>query len=271
MTSFRFGAVSGAHGGARAWGEAARRLETLGFSALLVPDTLFTPSPFLALTAAAAATSTLHLGTWVLNSPLRTPAETVRETRTIVELSDGRFELGLGAGRPQGEQDAAALGRRWGTPGERVDRVEATVDAVRAAFGDDVPITLAAGGARMLRIAGRSAHAVALPLSPTATIADVAAVADRVRASTPEHRRPIELSLQISGVGDDIPEWTRRSTGATPKALRDNGAVGLLSGETSRDADALLGLRETTGVSFITVSDEFSERLAPLVAELSGR
>ena len=94
---------------------------------------------------------------------------------------------------------------------------------------------------------------------------------DRVRASTPEHRRPIELSLQISGVGDDIPEWTRRSTGATPKALRDTGAVGLLSGETSRDADALLGLRETTGVSFITVSDEFSERLAPLVAELSGR
>ncbi|GAB3800719.1 LLM class flavin-dependent oxidoreductase [Humibacter antri] len=271
MTLFRFGAVTGMHGDARAWGETARRLETLGFSALLVPDTLFTPSPFLALTAAAAATSTLRLGTWVLNAPLRVPAETVRESRTIVELSDGRFELGLGAGRPQGEQDAVALGRRWGTPGERVDRVEATVDAVRAAFGDELPITLAAGGARMLRIAGRSAHTVALPLAPTATVSDVAAAVDRLRASTPEHRRPPVLSLQVSGVGEEVPEWMRRSTGVTPEALRDAGAVGLLSGDTSRDADALLALREATGVSFITVSDEFSERLAPLVAALSGR
>jgi hypothetical protein len=79
-----------------------------------------------------------------------------------------------------------------------------------------------------------------------AEIADVAAAADRVRASTPEHRS---------------------RTGRVPR----HRAVGMLSGETSRGADALLGLRGTTGVSLITVSDVFSERLAPLVAELSGR
>ena len=271
MTSFRFGVVSGSHGDARAWGETARRMEASGYSALLVPDTLYTPSPFLALTAAAAATTELHLGTWVLAAPLRSPSGVVRETRTIVELSAGRFELGIGAGRPQGEQDAVALGRHWGTPRERVDLVQATLEAARAELGDALPITLAGSGDRMLRLAGRLADTVALPLPPTATMSDVAAQAERVRASTAEGRAPLGLALQISGVGDDVPEWLRRSSGVTPEGLRDAGAVAVLSGNATRDADALLGLREATGVSFITVSEEFAERLAPLVAALSGR
>lgn len=271
MTSFRFGVVSGAHGDARAWGETARRLETRGYSALLIPDTLFTPSPFLALTAAAAATTTLHMGTWVLSAPLRTPAQTVRETRTIAELSNGRFELGIGAGRPQGDGDAATLGVAWGSPRERVDRVQATLEAVKVAFGDEVPITLAASGNRMLRLAREHARTVALPLNPTALMSDVEAAVERLRAASVSDRPLPELALQISGVGDDVPEWLRHNAGATPEALRDAGAVGLLSGDASRDADALVALREKTGVSFITISDEFSERLAPLVAALSGR
>ena len=52
MSTFRFGVVSGAHGDARTWSERARRLEGSGYSALLVPDTLFTPSPFLVLAVA---------------------------------------------------------------------------------------------------------------------------------------------------------------------------------------------------------------------------
>ena len=206
MTSFRFGVVSGSHGDGRAWGETARRMEASGYSALLVPDTLYTPSPFLALTAAAAATTELHLGTWVLAAPLRSPSEVVRETRTIVELSAGRFELGIGAGRPQGEQDAVALGRHWGTPRERVDLVQATLEAARAELGNALPITVAGSGDRMLRLAGRLADTVALPLPPTATMSDVAAQAERVRASTAEGRAPLGLALQISGKGKVMAE-----------------------------------------------------------------
>ncbi|MDL9980187.1 LLM class flavin-dependent oxidoreductase [Microbacterium sp. ASV49] len=271
MTSFRFGAVTAVRGDARAWGEASRRLEASGFAAVLVPDTLWTPSPFLALTAAAAATTTLRLGTWVLAAPLRTPAAAVRDIRTLVELSGGRFELGLGAGRPGAEQDAENLGVPWGTPRERVDRVEATIAAVRGALGDDLPITLAASGDRMLRLAGRHAQGVALPLPPTATVAEIAAIADRVRAATPAARPPLELSLSVAGVGDDVPEWMRRNAGVTPESLREAGAVALLSGDVARDTDALLALREATGVSFLTMSAEFADRLAPLVEALSGR
>src|SRR4051812_37483467 len=109
MTSrrpFRFGVVAGMGGPAAAWADRARGFEEEGYSTLLVPDTLWTPSPFLALAAAAAGTSTLRLGTWVIASPFRRPAEVVRETKTLQELSGGRFELGIGAGRPGGERDA---------------------------------------------------------------------------------------------------------------------------------------------------------------------
>lgn len=271
MTPFRFGVVSGAHGDARAWSDKARQLEGDGFSALLVPDTVYTPSPLLALASVAAATDDLRLGTWVLAAPLRSPAATVRDTRTLVELSGGRFELGLGAGRPQGERDAAALGVPWGSGRERVDQVEATIAAVREGLGDELPITLAAAGDRMMRIAGRHACTVALPLGPQADAAAVAEVADRVRASTPPDREPLELSLQLVGIGDDLPAWLRQSMGLTPEGLREAGAVAQLSGDVARDTEALTALREATGVSFFTVPDELSDRLVPLVAALSGR
>jgi len=271
MTSFRFGVVTDAHGDARAWSETARRVEGDGYAAILVPDTLYTPSPFLALSVSATATSTLHMGTWVLAAPLRSPAATVRETRTLVELSGGRFELGLGAGRPQGERDAAALGVSWGSGRERVDQVEATIAAVRAALGDELRVTLAAGGDRMMHLAGRHAQTVALPLPPHADLAAVTEVAERVRAATAPGRPPLELSLQIAGVGDAVPEWLRRSAGLTPESLRDAGAVAALSGDLARDAEALHALREATGVSYFTVPDELTPALAPLVAELAGR
>ncbi|MGO7763442.1 hypothetical protein ACC711_39330, partial [Rhizobium ruizarguesonis] len=84
-------------------------------------------------------------------------------------------------------------------------------------------------------------------------------------------RPPLELSLQITGVGDAVPEWLRRSAGLTPESLREAGAVAALSGDVSRDADALRALRDATGVSFFTVPDELSAEVSPLVAELSGR
>jgi len=271
MTSFRFGVVTGAHGDARSWSETARGLEDAGYSVLLVPDTLFTPSPFLVLAAAAAATERLRLGTWVLAAPLRSPAATVREIRTLLELSGGRFELGLGAGRPQGERDALTLGVPWGSGRERVDQVEAAIEAVRGELGDEPPLTLAAAGPRMMRLAGRHAATVALPLPPHADLAAVTEVAARVRAATPEWRAPLELSLQITGIGDAVPAWLRRSAGLTPESLRDAGAVAYLSGDADRDADALRTLRDATGVSFLTVPQELAAHVAPLVAALSGR
>ena len=264
---FRFGAVAGIRGSASAWADEARRLENEGYSTLLVPDTLWTPSPFLVLAAAAAATDTLRLGTWVLASPLRRPAEVVRETKTLQELSGGRFELGIGAGRPGGERDAEALGVPWGSPGSRVTQLEAALTAVRDGVEPAPGILIAGSGDRMLGIAGRLADTVALPTPPAADLATIVALTDRVRSIAGD----VELALQLTGVGDDIPDWLRHRQGLTPGGLRDAGSATMLSGDVDRDVVALEELRAATGVSYLTVPGELAPRFAPLVARAAGR
>lgn len=268
MTStrrFRFGAVLGGRGAATAWGETARGLEDAGYATVLVPDTVATAAPFQVLAVVAATTSSLHVGTWVLSAPLRGPQKVVREARTLWELSDGRLELGVGAGRPGGEHDAAALGVPWGTAGERVRRVEQTLSAV--ALDPAPPIVVAASGDRMLRLAGRYADTLALPLPPTADAAQIAALAEHVRAGA---GKDLELALQMVGVGEDVPEQVRRWTGLTAAQLRESGAAALLTGDVEADADHLRGLRERTGVSYLTVPGDLTSRMAPLVARLAG-
>ncbi|WP_419817374.1 LLM class flavin-dependent oxidoreductase [Glaciibacter flavus] len=265
---FRFGAILSHRGDARAWADSAIELEALGYSTLLVPDTLWTPSPFLVLTAAAASTSTLRLGTWVLSAPLRRPAEVVRETTTIQELSGGRFELGIGAGRPGGDVDAATLGAEWGSPRHRVDRVHEVVTAAHAQIKPAPDIVIAGQGERMLRIAGAAASTLALPVSPDTDLDQLAALTDRVMTIAGDG---LELSLSVTGIGDDIPDWLRQQLGLTHEGLRRSGAVALLSGDVERDADTLTRIRDRTGISYLTVSAAFAIRLAPLVARLAGR
>ncbi|GAA1942647.1 TIGR03621 family F420-dependent LLM class oxidoreductase [Microbacterium deminutum] len=258
--------MAGVRGPASAWTDGARRLEDDGYSTLLVPDTLWTPSPFLVLAAVAAATTNLRLGTWVIASALRRPAEVVREVKTLQELSAGRVELGIGAGRPGGERDAEALGVEWGSAGARVTQVEATVTAVRGGI-DPVPrIVIAGSGDRMLGIAARMADTLALPTPPTADLATLAALAERARV----HAGDIELAVQLTGVGDDIPAWLRHQQGLTPDGLREAGSATMLSGDVDRDADALAELREATGISYLTVPGELTPRVGPLVARVSG-
>src|SRR5215469_12786838 len=97
---FRFGVVSGGFTAPDAWGAQARRIEELGYASLLMPDR---PSMggfalFSALAVAAAATTLLHVGSYVFCNDYRHPAMLVKEVATLDLLSRGRFELGLGAG-----------------------------------------------------------------------------------------------------------------------------------------------------------------------------
>ena len=264
---FRFGSVTSLRGTASEWADEARRLEGAGYATILVPDTLWTPSPFLALTAAAAGTTTLRLGTWVIASALRRPAEVVREAKTLQDLSGGRLELGIGAGRPGGERDAEVLGVEWGSAGTRVTQVEATLTAVRSGIEPVPGIVIAGSGDRMLGIAGRLADTLALPTSPMADLATIAAAADRARARAGD----LELAIQVTGVGDVISEWLRRQQGLTPEGLRQQGAEMLLSGDTERDIELLERLREETGISYFTVPGELATELESLVARMSGR
>ncbi len=130
--------------------EAARRAEDLGFDVVHVPDHLGGPAPFPVMTAIALAAPALRVGTFVVNSAFYRPALLARDVGALHELSEGRFELGLGTGYVKEEFDAAGL--RFPSAGERVDHLRDTCEYM-AEHLPDVPIMIAGNGDRALRIA----------------------------------------------------------------------------------------------------------------------
>lgn len=267
---FRFGAVVGSVHDGEQWAETARRIEAAGYSTLLLPDTLQTPSPVPALAAAAAVTSTLRVGTWVMAAPFRTPAAVVRDVSTLQLLSGGRFELGLGAGLPHLEKEAIALGGQWGSPGERIDQVLETAARVRAEV-DPVPrIVMAGSGPRMLRSAAEVADVLALGLSPAVVPSDVARLTSTVLRQAANRVDRLELSLQISAVGSWVPEWISQRMGISAEDLFAAGAAGYLPTDPDAAVDALLALREEAGISYVTVPGQVADALAPVVGRLTG-
>lgn len=262
---FRFGTVAGRAPSAAAWTGLARRAEELGYATLLVPDTLNTFSPFAATAAAAAVTTTLHVGTYVASSPYRTPAMVAWEATTLHELSGGRFELGLGAGRPGAEQETAALGADFGTPAQRIDRVAQTVDAVK-----DMPVLIAAAGTRLLRLAAEKADIVALGLPATATEDDLAAKLDELYELAGDRFDQLEINTNLAAVGDELPAWLSRQLGADPREIVAKGGYGILTGTVDEMADTLRARRDRLGISYVSVSAQFIEQFAPVVERLAG-
>ncbi|MGW4794329.1 LLM class flavin-dependent oxidoreductase [Nonomuraea sp. NPDC004297] len=254
---FRFGTVAGQAPDAGAWTGLARRAEGLGYSTLLVPDTLGTFSPFTAAGVAAAATTTLRVGTYVLSAPNRTPRAVAWEAATLHRLTGGRFELGLGAGRPDAESDAAALGVRFGTPGERIERLSQTIEAV-----EDVRILVAASGTRLLRLAAHRADTVALGVPPHHTEEQLAAKIDELYELAGDRFHRLELAMNLACAGAEPPEWALTRFGRS--------GTGILTGTVTEMADTLRRRRDRLGISYVSVNAQFVDAFAPVVERLAG-
>src|SRR5712691_2383610 len=141
MRPFRFGVnVRGARSRAE-WVEKARNIEDLGYGVLTVPDhltDLFAPMP--AVLSAAEATKHLRVGTNVLNNDFRHPVLVAREAATVDLLTEGRLELGLGAGSLRSEYDQAGLG--FDSGGVRVERLAEAVAIIKGLLnGEEVTFT----------------------------------------------------------------------------------------------------------------------------------
>src|SRR5581483_8530152 len=131
--AFRFGVVTGGHASRSAWIALAQRVEELGYSSLFVPDVLGTPlSTLTALAVAATATTKLRVGSFVFVNDYRHPALLAREIATLDQLSDGRVELGLGAGNWQ--RDFQQLGIPFDQAGVRVSRFAEGLTIIKEFF-----------------------------------------------------------------------------------------------------------------------------------------
>ena len=132
---FRFLAAFQAVVDAPALIETARRAEATGYTAVVIPDHLIEQlSPVVAMTAIAAATTTLRVGTFVLNNDLRHPAVLAQDLASIDVLSGGRLDIGIGAGWNQPEYEA--IGLPFEPVGRRVARLAEAVAVLKGCFAD---------------------------------------------------------------------------------------------------------------------------------------
>src|SRR5258705_5473427 len=140
LKTFRFGVNVGPSRSRAEWAEKARKLEDLGYATLTVPDHLtefFAPMP--ALISVAEATKNLRVGTNVLNNDFRHPVLVAREAATVDLLTEGRLQLGLGAGYMQSEYQQAGLGFDGG--GIPVERLAEAVTLIKCLLkGEQVPL-----------------------------------------------------------------------------------------------------------------------------------
>ena len=117
---FRFGVVAPVTTDPPTWLARVRRIADSGYSTLLMPDfPLLQPAPGPTLATVAALTD-LRVGTWVYASPLRPAWLTAWEAHSLSQLTDGRFELGIGTGRPGIDDELRAKGMSAVAPDERL-------------------------------------------------------------------------------------------------------------------------------------------------------
>jgi probable F420-dependent oxidoreductase len=142
-------------------------------------------APIPLLTAAAMATETLRVGTFVFNNNLRHPAVLAQDLATLDRLSGGRLELGIGAGWNKPEHEA--IGIPFEPVGTRIAKLAEALAVLKGCFGDEKfsfagehytitdydappkpvqrphpPIFIGGGGKRLLTLAGHEAQIVGL-------------------------------------------------------------------------------------------------------------
>ena len=306
---FRFGVhVSDAPDGA-AWRGLARRIETLGFSTLFMPDHFIDTrfAPMVALAMAAEATTTLRVGALVLDNDYKHPAIVAKETATIDLISDGRTELGIGAGWMRVDYDA--LGLPYDSAGVRIARLEEALAVIKGCWADGAfsyagehytitdydatpkpiqkpgpPILIGGGGRKVLTLAGREADIVGInpnlkagELSGDQAADTVAAQTERkigwIRDGAGDRFDDIELQIRyfFAAITDDRDALAAAAApGFGVSAEEALGSGVALLGTIDEMCDTLVERRERWGVSYIVIGDDIFEAFAPVVARLAG-
>jgi probable F420-dependent oxidoreductase len=297
VRAFRFGVSVWSAASRAEWAVKARKLEDLGYSTLLVPDHLrdIFP-PLVSLVSAAEATTRLRVRTFVLNNDFRHPVLLAREATAVDLLSDGRLELGLGAGHMRSEYEEAGIA-------EAVTVIKALLEGRTARLNGRhyhvdrhrahplprqkprPPILIGGNGRRLLALAAREADIVSftgLSHPRGGSQVDVsgfrpAAVDERVgwvRSAAGDRSHRLELNALVQRVvaTDRREEAAAEIAAERPKLSVDDvlETPYLLLGTVEQMVDALRARRDRWGLSYYVVFEPMADALAPVVAQLAG-
>lgn len=294
---------------AGSWSDLARTLEHEGFRALVVADHPGTgPAPFPSLAAAAAATTRLRLGTYVVNAGVRDPVTLAADVATVDLLSEGRAELGIGAGHTPAEWEM--LGWHRPSAPERIRTLIDTTVAVRALLAGEivpagtrgslvdlrldevsplqqpVPVLVGGGNRELLRWAGATADAVGfsglgrtLPdghrhevrWSVGAVDAQVALVRDGAVSAGRASPPPIDALVQHVELTDDprsVAAPLAERIGAEVDDVLDVPYVWI--GSVPEISDRLIQARERWGITRWTVREPALDAARQVLRHLGG-
>ncbi|GAA1131511.1 LLM class flavin-dependent oxidoreductase [Kribbella jejuensis] len=214
--------------------------------------------------ATAAALTDLRVGSWVYAAALREPLSMAWEAHSLSVLTDGRFEMGIGAGRPGIEVE---LGLPAVSPAERRTRMRETVEQLRTFDGSELhtPVVMAVAGPKSQALALEVADAVTFVLGPDN---DRAETTKMVRGFSTS--RDIELSQHIAAVGDGVAPFMAPPDLDTA-ALRTADSLVILPSDPAAAAEEIERRREEIGFSYFVIGADFADTLAPVVAKLAGQ
>ena len=302
---FRFAVRAGTRlAGRVAWREFAVRAEALGYGCLTAADHMNAEyAPLVALQFVASCVSSIRLGAEVLDNDFRNPLVLAKEAATLDVLSEGRLELGLGAGWQQ--LDYTWSGIPFDDGATRVARLEEAITVLSALLSGETvthagrfyqldhaqcrprpiqrprpPIMIGGTGPRLLALAGRTADIVSFatgtPEQPATewTLEALARKTERVRQlagpRSPELR--LHLSPDVCRVTDDRASYLREKAASLGfMSAEDLGrSAYVLVGSVDAIVEHLEQIRATTGVSYITVHQSAMEDFAPVVARLGS-
>jgi probable F420-dependent oxidoreductase len=305
---FRFGVHVASAGSRKDWVGKIRRIEELGYTSLLMPDHFDEQLGPLPALVTAAESSSLRIGTLVLDNDYRHPVVLAKEAATIDILTEGRLELGIGAGWLGVDYERSGI--PYDRPSVRVDRFEEGLKVLKGAFGGSPfsfkgdhytitnydgrpkcvqsphpPILIGGGGKRMLTIAAREANIIGIHPNHSPGAFDEAVSRDSTAARTDRKLAWIrdaagsrfdEIELSVLAYIVAVTKHRRRSM----KALAPHYFLSAhelrqlpyaLIGSVDQICEAIEYRRERWALSYFIVNEGVIEAFAPVVARLRGK
>ena len=308
---FRFAVQAVKTTSAREWRDLARKVEDLGYSTLFVADHYLDRGPaaqdvgpIAAMAAAAAVTDTLRIGCRVFCVDYHQPAALAKEVATLDLLSDGRLELGIGAG--WSEQEYRMMGIPFGEAARRVDKLEEMVAFLKAYFagdeldfhGDSIdvagyvglprpvqqphpPFMIGGSRKRVLSLAGREADIVSFANVGFEPVNDAGLTPQqeaerrcgyaRDAAGARFAQLDVESSPYFSAITDDPhPKLAALADrfGTTTDVMLDHPNV--LMGTVDEVTERLRGRRARYAVNYVSFQQANLDEFAPIVTRLGG-